>query len=341
MLAFGVELLIILRARQTRQPRPLFFLPLLFLLWSNLDGQFLLGLLLLVFFLLGEAVDRLAPATAVHSQGSSWLPLLSAAGLSLLAVLLNPYAFRLFSAAFQSSYDGVMFTFYSEMTAQSFRRPEHFVVLLLMIGAFFALGRRHSRDLFKIAALSCFALLSFRVQRDSWCVVFLTVAILGDALPEPAPTEEKAQRWQLPALLVLVLVVFLAAAARLPDNSSLARNVDAAFPKKACDVIRNSRLPGPLLNSFSYGGFVTWYLPEYPVAIDGRLNLYGGQMYEDFFDTYSGKKRLEDNPVFTGANTFLIERDSPLARAAHNVPALRARFNVVYEDNQAAVLVRK
>ena len=43
----------------------------------------------------------------------------------------------------------------------------------------------------------------------------------------------------------------------------------------AAEYIRAHQLPEPLFNSFPWGGFLTWYLPEYPVAIDGRTDLYG------------------------------------------------------------------
>jgi hypothetical protein len=110
---------------------------------------------------------------------------------------------------------------------------------------------------------------------------------------------------------------------------------------KACDFIRANQLPGPLFNTYYWGGFLMWYLPEYPVSIDGRLSLYGDEINERYFKVTGGDQRLETDPRFVGARIILFERSSAVIKALTTLPAFHDQFRVAYEDNVATVLVRQ
>ena len=349
ILFFGVELLLLLQSRRCNDVRPLFWLPLLFFLWANLHGQFLNGLLLLGLYLAAEATEFLLHTSGVSSFSApahSLAKVSAIAGLSVVATLLTPYSFQLFPSAFQTAYSKVLFEDFQELQALAFRRPQNFVLLLLVMAAFLALGRQRSRDLFKLGAMGIFVMLAFRVQRDVWCVVFPAIAIIADALAdsqhEPEPRKSSpGWKWEKPLVAMLVLVVFLAAIIRIPSSSTLMNQVSRVFPVKACDFIRANQLPGPLFNAYSWGGFLIWYLPEYPVSIDGRLNLYGDEINERYFKVTDGTQRLETDPSFTGAQIILLERNSAMLKALTTLPVLRAQFRVAYQDEVAAVLVRQ
>ena len=77
--------------------------------------------------------------------------------------------------------------------------------------------------------------------------------------------------------------------------------IDQVYPVKACDYIRNNGLPQPLFNAYSWGSFLTWYLPQYPVAVDSRVELYGNRLLESYFSVVSGKERLETEGIVSRA----------------------------------------
>ena len=187
ILFFGIEVFLLLQSRRGNDLRPLFWLPLLFFVWANVHGQFLNGLLLLGWFLAAEVAEYLLHTSGVSSfpaPAHSLAKVFAIAGLSVVATLLTPYTFQLFPNAFQTAYSKVLFEDFQEMQSLAFRRPQHFVLLLLVMGAFLALGRQRSRDLFKLGTLGVFVMLAFRVQRDVWCVVFPAIAIIADALAD-------------------------------------------------------------------------------------------------------------------------------------------------------------
>ncbi len=343
VLLFGVELLLLMRSRRMGDVRPLYFLPLLFFFWANLHPLFIYGLLLLLLFLMSGAVEKRLPVE--HGKpGISLVRSLAVAGLSCFATLLTPYSIHLYPDIAGTLFSKVQFISFTEMSAMAFRRPENFVLLLLVMAAFFALGRQRSRDLFKILAMGVFVMIAFRLQRDAWTIVLLSLAVLAEAVPQLHGVREPDGAVPLgnPSLaLVSSLVVILLGAAiyRLPGNSELLKRASAVFPVQACDFLRSSQLPGPLFNDYSWGGFLDWYLPEYPVAIDGRINLYGVEN-EKYFKLTAGGLRLEESPAFSRARTLLLEQNSGMAKALTNLPSLRDQFRIVYQDHVAMVLVR-
>lgn len=348
ILLFGVELLILLYGRRTGDMRPLLFLPVLFCCWANFHLQFIYGLLLLILFVLSQAVEQLLQDSGFDSFPKPALPIsktLTIAGISCLATLLTPYSVRLYPEIIGTLYSKVQFSSMAEMTSMEFRRPQNFVLMLLVMAAFFALGRQRSRDLFKISTMGIFVMLAFRIQRDAWCVVLPAIAVLAGAVPGFNPDTSSTERkngwgWGLPVLAVLTFAILLGAILSLPNDDGLVNKFGRVLPVKACNFIRANQLAGPMFNSYAWGGFLTWYLPEYPVAIDGRVNLYGDELNEKYFKVTGGSLRMEEDPSFVGAQIVLMERNSAMVKALTSLPALRQQFRVAYEDDLATVLVR-
>jgi hypothetical protein len=139
----------------------------------------------------------------------------------------------------------------------------------------------------------------------------------------------------------LTTIVFFASALHIPDRTALLGKVSEHFPVKACEFITNNPLPQPLFNTYSWGGFLTWYLPEYPVAVDSRVDLYGDEILTSYFQVITGKERLDTNPSLASARTLLLERQSGMADALERIPVLSAQYRKLYSDDLAVVFVKQ
>lgn len=350
MIFFGIELLLLESSRRTGKVKRLYALPALFLLWANLHPLFLLGLLLLILFVISTWIESWPRRSAVN-----WLdgdirplarqPVLVLSACSLFAAMVNPYTIHLFPAAYRSLYSAAGFSYFAEMRAMSFRQPQDYALMLLIMAAFLALGRRRSLRVFELLALTAATLLGFRIQREAWMAVLAAVAILADAIAliarDREPLEESREWWEKATCGVMVGAILVLGALRLPYQDSLRSRVSHAFPVKACDFIRDHGLPQPLFNEYTWGSFLTWHLPEYPVAIDSRVELYGDEITEGYFKVIAGGERLDTYPALGNAQTLLLPKQSGMVKALTALPALSSQYRLAYSDDLAAVFTRQ
>jgi len=342
ILFLALELVLLVRSRQSGSVRELFWLPLLFLLWANLDIEFVFGLLVLALFVLAVGFEQ-----ASRSLGATWvsdriqpLDLPKAGGaalLSLLATFANPYTVHPLAGAFRTLYSHAAFEHFSEMKAMTFRQPQDFLLMLLVMTAFLSLGRRRSLDLFGLLTLLAGTLIAFRAQREGWLAVLPAIGWISHGL-NLKQEQQSDRKWvALPAVALAGII----AVALVPDSNTLMNKVRQRFPVKACDYIQANHLPAPLYNAYIWGSFLTWYLPEYPVAVDSRVELYGDDFLSKYFEVAGGKERLETDPVFSRSSTLLLEKESAMAKALTNLPVLSAQYRLVYSDDLASVFVRR
>jgi hypothetical protein len=213
--------------------------------------------------------------------------------------------------------------------------------LLLAAGGFFAVGYQKKVDPFKLALLTIASVVAFRTMRDSWFICIPAAACIADFFSEAADEADDRERRTSPievagvAATVLVLLMLLAR-----NNNFNTRGLDAAissqFPVGAANFLRQNPLPGPLYNNLDWGGFLIWYLPNYPVAVDGRNDLYGDELDGIFFNSENGRAYTSD-PYLNQAGVVLLRKDLPLVALLTTDP----RFRVVYEDQFATVFVRQ
>lgn len=348
ILFFGIELAILVKSRRSGELVSLFWLPLLFVVWANLHLQFVFGLLLLGVFLIALFLEHglRTAGTTFLSDRIRPLPLTKVsaiAGLSLLCTLATPYTTHLFSDVVRELYSSVSFQYGAEMRAMSFRRPQEFALMLLVMAAFFALGRRRSLEVFELMALIAGTVLAFRIQRDAWAAVLPAIAVVAGGFhagPIGSDTRDFISQQQKALAAALAAIVLIAAALRLPDQTHLMNKISESFPVKACDFITQNHLPQPLFSTYAWGGFLTWYVPEYPVAIDGRVDLYGDDLLTSYFQVITGKVRLDNNASLASARTLLLENKSGIADALVRIPVLSSQYRKVYSDDLAAVFVK-
>jgi hypothetical protein len=362
ILLFTVELGILFQACQTGRWQLLYWLPPLFLLWANLHIQFVYGLFPLGLFVVLETMDswvqrfhlpgwlrRLRPA----SLTSLWIVL----GLSLVATLANPYMAGLYRVVWIYAGTKTAFTYISEMHANSFRQSAHYVELLLAVGAFFFLGRCRAADRFKLLLLVSGSLIAFRSARDAWFIAIPAALVIADSwrtrrqeCPEHEGMAERktgGQKSEVPAEHIGALqltVILLGVAGILTlhgldsgfSRAAAMKAIENVYPMRAVRFVRQRNPPGPLYNSFNEGGFLIGNLPEYPVSIDGRADLYPDEFLAHYMSVAGAGPDWQQDPTLERANLVILEPYLPLARELEH----DSRFQVVYSDEQATVFIR-
>jgi hypothetical protein len=346
ILLLALELIILFRTRETGNLRQLTWMPALFVAWTNLDTRFIYGLAVLIMLLasmLAEAVcDRLK--LAWFEEDRKRLPFVKTAGIvagCFVATLISPYGYGVYGGASVLFGGSNLEGYLNELRPLSFRRPQDFVVLLLAMTAFFALGRRQLRDLFAVG-LMIGIVISVSIRREAWLIVLISIGVIASLdlwQRNPASKTADVLDWNSRVMRFAILasvIVIAAVAIRIPGSGALLQRMSKTLPVKACDYIRDHKLPAPLFNNYEWGGFIAWYLPEYPVSIDGRNDLYGDDVNLRYFQIANGEAPMGSELHFAYAGTTIVPIDSPTAEGLSAGP----RFTPVYRDDVALVLER-
>ena len=341
ILLFTIEASLILVAHRSGDLKRLYWLPLLFFVWSNFHIQFFYGLFLIT--LLTAVVGAQQLATRLHLESPYLLPpvlrvepLLRITAACFLATLVSPYSYHLYQVGFRYLHGNAFHAFYGEFAPLDFRNAAHYVQLLITAGAFFAVGRQRKVDLFKLAMLLVCTLVGFRASRDAWFICIPAIACVADSLAGGAEQEEfETLTYKGVVAAILIVLLFLMARNYDYTNAGLLRAASLRFPAKAVAFIRQNQLSGPIYNTENWGGFLMWAAPEYPVAIDGRIELYGDDVEFRYMQVLQGAPFYASDPDVKTARVLLVERLFPLSWRLEADP----HFQFVYQDPIADVFV--
>ncbi len=342
MMLFCVTLTLVLEAHRTGRAQLLYWLPLIFLVWANLHVQFIYGLFLVGLLMVVNVAQRL---TARFGFAPSWLqqptlPATTSAAVfaaCVVATCIGPNSYRLYQVIFQYSQAKVPYRMIMELQPLNFRAGSHYVELLLMAFAFFAVGRQRKVDVFKLLLLSVAGAVAFRTMRDAWFICIPAAACIADTLADESKSEPK-ETWpqKLAVAAVVALALLLFAGSTQFNQRGLDRAISGFLPVNAANYLRKHPAPGPLYNTLDWGGFLIWYMPNYPVAIDGRTDLYGDEIDERFFETANGAPSYVDDPYLSQAGVVLLQKSNNLV----SILQADSRFQLVYQDPLAALFVR-
>jgi hypothetical protein len=268
--------------------------------------------------------------------------LVAIAAACILATLAGPYTYHPYQVAYEYSKAKFTYAVILELQPLTFRGFSHFVELFLTAGGFFAVGWKRKVDLFKLALLAAATVIAYRTMRDAWFICLPAAACIADALALPQENERTAtwfvETWLEKLGVAAAVVVMLALISNGTDFTprGLDRAISSQYPVNAVNYLRRNPLPGPLYNHLNWGGFLMWYMPQYPVSIDGRNDLYGDQLDQIFFNSQNAEKSYETDPYLNQAGVVLLSSDLPLAK----VLTVDPRFQLVYRDQIATVFAR-
>jgi hypothetical protein len=343
MILFCVILTLLFEAQRAARAQLLYWLPLVFLVWANLHIQFIYGLFTVSLFVGVHLAMQLLSALKIHldfllPSKLPALPLIVVLTLCCLATIVGPNTYHPYLVVFAYTKAKFAYKVISELQPLPFRLWSNFLELFLAAAGFYAVGWQRKIDVFKLALLVAASVVAFRTMRDAWFIVFPAAACIAD-FPAPETSPGRGESWRELATVATatVLLLFLAAPFAKFSTRELDRAVSANFPVDAVNFLRRNSFSGPLYNNLNWGGFLMWYLPELPVAIDGRNDLYGDQLDELFYSSESAGPSYETDPYLADARLVILESRIPLSK----ILTIDPRFRLVYQDQIATVYARR
>jgi hypothetical protein len=324
---------------RTRNPRWLLGLPLLFAVWVNCHGSFLLGLIVAGIFLFSSLFDfRIGSLVASRLELRCRRMLALALVLSTAALFLNPIGVKQILYPLNTLlHQPIALSLVQEWRPLQFDGARG-VAWFVTLGCVFLLGIMHKSELLwhELLLLALAAWLACSHERMLFVFGILVAPILSRLFS--TEWECYSPREDLPwANAVLIGAAFMFVFWLFPTRHSLTRQLVQQSPVKAVDFIKTHDLSGRMLNEYGYGGYLIWATPEHPVFIDGRADVFE---WAGVFEEYGQWMSLQSDPHRLldkyGIDFCLLDRQSSMA----NVLPLLHDWKLVYSDNSAVIFAR-
>jgi hypothetical protein len=338
-------------------------LPLIVLVWANVHGGYAIAFILMICYVIGEGANWLT----LHREDPvlsrrQMLHLLLVMGLCFLVVGLNPYTWQMWLYPFRTVGIGVLRDFIQEWQSPNFhlawQQPFILLLLLTVLGLTRSGRRADFTDLALLAVWTILALLSGRNiaifalvavpifvrygttawerQLDDWREVERVRPLLQAASqPMAGGRMLSIINWLLLALITIAALVKIS----LPlAPGAVEKAARASLPVDAIAYIQAKRPPGPMFNSYNWGGYLLYTLwPDYPVFVDGRTDLYDDDFLRQYINIYvadTGWQELLDEYQI---QLVIVETNSVLAKFLRT----DVTWQEAYRDEMGAVFTRE
>jgi len=131
-------------------------------------------------------------------------------------------------------------------------------------------------------------------------------------------------------------LVFAAMVRYFPTAAEMRQSVSRQYPVRAVEYLRQHPLPGPMYNTYGYGGYLIWSLPGHRVFVDGRADVYErGGAYADYLQVSNLRPAAFAVLRSYGIQSCFLERSEPLATVLSASPEWRQ----VYSDDLSVLFV--
>jgi hypothetical protein len=342
----------------------LLWLPPLMLLWVNVHGGFILGLVLLVLFGCARIWNSLTAPSAGDRQKILQLAMVFCACVAV--TLLNPYGYKLHLHVYQTITNRFLMNSFNEFMSPNFHASAYGYfegfILLSVLGVAWARKRVTATDLLLLLFSIHAGLFSARNIPISAILMSLAMAPLWAGIVSGG-LQRGDPRW-LGSMLetvndisknmaglekqfrghALAIVALAASAAivlnggRVGSGQVISAHFDGrVFPVKATEFIAAEGIRGHLFNTDDWSGYLIYKLyPGTKVFIDDRGDFYGEDFIKEYLNaryaTWQWQEPLDKYQV----KWVLIAANSPLA----GVLKERKDWRAQYDDGLAIVFER-
>jgi hypothetical protein len=355
------------RFERSGNGRALWWLPVSMLVWVNLHGGFVVGLVLLGIYLVSACLNWAgkSPGRALAKRRAR---LLVAAGAGVAAAtLVNPYGYSLHIHIYHYLTDRFLMRHIEEFAAPNFHHlaPRCFAaIVVLTLAGTAAAWRRTPVSEWLIVALAVFSgLRSARnIPWSSMLLVLLAAPYIAEMVSRGSRGEVGAKgmrgvasRWVELSLRMSALDRSLrghAWAAALVAGGVWAalhggylgrtKVMDAQFdakrfPAGAVDFLVRSGVRDPVFTPDRWGGYLIYRLyPRVLVVVDDRHDLYGAEFFRNYLKVIHAERGWEQALAEMHPDWVLLPAKSGLADVVAQTP----QWTLAYRD-ETSVLYRR
>jgi hypothetical protein len=333
----------------------------LFILWSNLHGGFVMGILYLIACAAGLALDAvLCEGIERRLSARNAGILLAMASGGYLAAAVNPNGYRMWLIPFQTVSVGILRQFIQEWSSPDFHSIESWPFALFIVLMIFCLSRQKGRTPFKqILPSILFILMGLYARRNMAAAAIVGILVMmeawnsmpvNDFFAQLVPVSwfdginnyrksqkqltEPQKKWLNLAMVGLMGMACFVKLAAVGYPGLVDIYEARFFPSKAVTYMQDHApiQSGRLFNSYNWGGYLIWKDPETKVYVDGRTDLFGDEILGEWMTITQAGNGWQGLLAKWKVTRIIIEPNRPLAAA---LPS--AGWVEQYRDTQAVV----
>lgn len=322
-------------AGRRRHPKRLLWMPLLVVVWANMHGSFFLGPLLL----------GLAAFQDLHERRPDVRRMLMLVGACLVAILANPFGPRVWSYAYGIARNPFISRLISEWQPPTIRHADDAVFFISVAAVMYLLARRGRQTSWPaLVWLGLFFAMALTATRNTMWWGLAAAAVVASLYGEG---EERPRR-ELPpsfvntaiaACLVLIVGIFFTFSLEGGSRRTPGTRV-ADAPVELTARLAQVLSPGDrIFNVQRWGSWFELSLPDNPVFVDSRIELFPGPVWDDYFSASNGKDGWDDILDRWRVDAVAVNQDqqAPLIRLLDRDP----RWRRVYSNDDGVIFVRR
>ncbi|MCX5848792.1 MAG: hypothetical protein NTW65_05030 [Deltaproteobacteria bacterium] len=305
-LLFSWTVFIFFYVKTTRGKFLFYLYPLVFALWVNMHGAFVVGLVFLTIAFIGEVLNRI-----IFSKESFTTNELVHFGvacfLSLAATLINPYGIdyllSTYNGVISEAYAGLqnkyvlawagLWPYLKDMSYSFFIGGVTAWIMTLMIVFIFILSvyeliKKRSFDFALLLVSLALYWKGMETVRTSYFFPIAFFFAFLYLLICRLKLKNIFGRATLFSLLIFSLLCFSVSyfnSRYCTDNKWFGAGLDDIAPVKEVEFLKKCKLEGTIFNDYVIGGYLMWALyPEHKVFIDPRSSPYRNQVFPDYME---------------------------------------------------------
>ncbi len=318
--------------------------------WANSHGLSLIGFGLVGLYALGiTKVEKQGTKLAIASLPKNLYILIP---FLLLAACINPYGPALLLYPLQAaSAHWEAAQHIQEWQSPDFHRSfvQPFIWLLLLTIAVIGANRKRVAltDILLVASFAYLGLYSARnvalfglaapivLTRSAAPLVDAWARLSSKRIPSPKPLLRRVLVYL--TLAVLTMVGMARVVQMLPTQANLVELEMAGMiaPAGALEYLKTEQPDGRLFNSYNWGGYLQWALPEYLLFVDGRADLFQDEIINQWFQVALVQEGWQEVLDRWDVRLVLIERTWPVAEVLE-----LAGWRLVYQDKFSVIYQR-
>ena len=359
LLLFSILVYLIYKKDMIHSKKWMMSIVIIFLFWGNLHAGFSIGIIFLATFVFGLVLDYyLKNDVDPTRKGKDIFWYFGLLIISSIIVLINPNGFDIWKVQFSTISIPGLQNLIPEWASTNFHDlyQQPFLWLWLML-VFFFMANKKEISFSKIIPFIVLGALGFLSRRNYVYFAIFSIPILSDEITSFWTMIVKPKLKNNPqfffsnlnkepkilisktinSFIIFWLLLFtIGKIVYLGSPIIYQAYLENNYPKHAVDFLDNLQTSDfQCLNSYAWGGYLNWKLPNMKIFIDGRTDLYGELVIQDWLQMIYAEDGWKEKFIQYNINCLILEKDYPIIEELEN-----SSWKNLYTDKNSIIMTK-